>query len=279
MAITDQLTTVKDYFLNWHRDNYAALHNSISNEVTNTQPKKDQAVTSGAVYTALNNKFNEVTTCTVKQCNNNSPPLGSLQLTLDDFDTRINNVTSTIQTASNGTLTQVLDNSTYYDPDERGFIFPDFDNEAHQGFMTPKDKLDLYYATSWFERSGRELGTNTTISNHLTAYINLGLRLVYCYFEYKNCPWLKNAYNNNTSKEYYEKPFINTNELFYYIRPKRTIWAPTNANNIRIGITSSGVFYVRSDEYIKDTRTINGSLFWFYGDGKPSTKINAGGND
>lgn len=280
MAITDQLITVKDYFLNWHKDNYTTLHSAISNEVTNTQPKKEQAVTSGAVYTALNEKFDNVTTCTVKQCNTASAPTGSLQSTLDDFNNRIDNITNNTQPASTGTLVSVVNNpQTYRDTDSRGFVWPSFDNTAKSGLMTPNDKMDLYYATTWFEKTGSQIGTNTAITNHLTIWVNLGLRLVYCYFQYSNCPWLKNAYNNSTSKEYHGTPFVQNTELFYQIRPIAFTWAPTNTNGIRIGVTPNGDFYVRSDEYIKSTVTLNGSLMWFYRDGKPSEKINTGGND
>ena len=280
MAIPNQLTGIKDYFLDWHKKNYAALHNPISNEVTTQSPKNSQAVTSEAVYTALNNKFDEVTTCTVQQCNTTPAPTGSLQSTLDDFNTRINNVSGSIKTVSTGTLTKIVDNpQSYGDPDTRGFIWPPFDNNAHDGFMTPRDKMDLYYATTWFEKTGSQLGTNTTISNHLQLWVNVGLRLVYCSFEYVNCPWLKNAYNNSTKKEYHGFPYVQQTELFYKIRPKQNIWAPTNIDGLRIGVTKGGDFYIRSDNYIKVDISINGSLMWYYGDDKPSLKVETGGYD
>lgn len=290
MAITDTLTGVKEYFINWHKDNYSVLHDPISNEVTNLSPKKDQAVTSEAVYTAINNKFNETNTCTVKQCNTKPAPSGSLQLTLDDFDSRIANIAENIQPATPTyddcyeMMNAIQANPAQYrDTDNRGFLWPNLDNwpsgtPFKSGLMTPEDKINLYYATSWAsDLTGTDLGSLNEITKNLTVYVNFGLRIVFCNFTYVNCPLLKKAYNNNTDsnkkREHHQPIATSNNHFFYQIRPIKPVWAETNYPHIRIGITESGEFYIRSTEYITKDVTIKGSFMWFYRDGKPSTKL------
>ena len=290
MAITDTLTGVTEYFINWHKDNYSVLHDPISNEVTNQAPKKEQAVTSEAVYNAINNKFNETNTCNVKQCNTKPAPSGSLQLTLDNFDSRITNIADNIRYASptyedcTEMTYAILNNpSQYVDTDGRGIMWPSFDQwpqgtPFQAGLMSPEDKMNLHYVTSWTEvLTGAQLGQQNAVTNKLEIYISFGLRLVFCHFLYEDCPWLKNSYNNNTDtnkkREYHRPVVTNDNAFFHYIRPIHTIWAETNYPNVKIGITSGGEFYVRSTEYVTKNIKIEGSFMWYYRDGKPSLKL------
>ena len=52
MAITDVLAEIKNYFLNWHTNNYVTLHTKETNQVTNQSPDKDYLVHSGAIKAA-----------------------------------------------------------------------------------------------------------------------------------------------------------------------------------------------------------------------------------
>lgn len=263
MGIEETLTGIKTYFLNWHRDNYNTLHPSISNQVTDQLPDKERAVTSGAVYncakgikTDLNSYKNTVN--------------GQIS----NLDTKINNVESNIKTASYGTLPHILSEyETYHDSDSRGYNWPDLPSNARNGFMTAKEKMDLYYYGRWFEITGKQIASEIKTTKHMTMWVNLGLRLVYFNFSYKNCPWLKKAYKDFGYKEWYTYPAESTNQVWLSVRPISHVWAPTNNPNIVIGVTADGGFYIRSRNVVKKNTTIHGSLMWYYRDSVPSVKV------
>ena len=261
-GITGTLQDIKDYFKDWHTNNYEILHKK-TDQLTDQEPIGLQPIQSNTVY----KKFQSLTANDIKDATRGAPNNQSVQTTLDSFDSRINNVNNKLRVASYGTLPDVVGNAQrYYDPDGRGFNFPALSGD-YDGFITAKEKADIYYYGKWYELTGTQAGFDKKHRDHITMWVNIGLRLVYFHFGYTNCPWLKN------STEYMAVPFTDKESVGWNTVPIHHIWAPTNANNIRMGMTKDGEFYLRSNTTISGTRSINGSMMWFYRDGPVSSKI------
>ena len=85
MAITDTLTTIKDYFINWHKTNYNTLHptnvtTSFSNPLTNTKVPSEKLVKE-----SLDGKANSNHSHNISEINNLSTILSS-KATLDSLE-------------------------------------------------------------------------------------------------------------------------------------------------------------------------------------------------
>lgn len=257
MAITDVLAEIKNYFFNWHTNNYVTLHTKETNQVTNQAPDKDYLVHSGAIKAAddaIRTDFTNADT--------------NLQNQITSNKNNINTINGKLRTASYGTMPDVVEQSRkYYDSDTIGFNFPGLTSAAHDGFLTPKEKLDIYYFGKWYELTGAAAGFDSKHASHVTVWVNIGLRLVYFYFSYKDCPWLKNE------TEYFTVPLTDKNDPMWQILPVRSVWAPTNVDNVRMGWTNNGEFYLRSDTKITNKKSIYASMMWFYRDGPPSSKV------
>ena len=264
MAITDTLSNIKDFFFSWHKERYADIHTKETNKVDNDLTKRDYLTTNGAVYDALTQQAS------------------SFQSTLDDYNNRINAINSRVDSVGDNikvakswsNYPNVLEEyDTYWDDDTRGFNWPDLDSDAHNGFITPKEKANLYYSTKWYEITGKAIGGETGVTKHMTMWVNLGLRLVYFNFTYKNCPWLKREYANDKSKYWFSYPYSTNNEVFYQVRPIKSIYAPTSYHNVYMSVRSNGQFFLYSTEPITKNIDIVGSLMWFYRDSAVSNKI------
>lgn len=179
MAITDTITTIKDYFLNWHKEKYEILHEKKTTQVTNQQPNRDLTVTSGAVYDYVNNKIDGVTTCSVKMCNNTGT---TLQTTLDQFDNTLKNKVNKDQ-YSNADI-------SFYSLGTGGISTIDCTN-TQNGLMKWQEKILLHELATWHTISVG-LPPKTSMS------VNVILGLVHLHLYYPNCTKFKKS----TSWEY-----------------------------------------------------------------------------
>lgn len=265
MAITDVLGAIKDHFINWHTEKYTELHTKETNLITNQSPEKDYLVYSSAVKAANDAMTQEYTNADT-----------NLQNQITTNANSINTINGKLQTASYGNMPDVVAQSrTYWDNKDngsnisgRGFNFPSLPLDAHNGFLTSGEKLDIHYFGKWYELSGKEAGFDSKHRDYFRVWINIGLRLVFLSFQHAKCPWLKNK------TEYMAVPFTDQADPMWQVLPVRNVWAPTNGNLIRMGFTPAGEFYLRSTQKVTvNTTSINGTLMWFYRDGPPSSKI------
>lgn len=173
MAITDTIATIKDYFLNWHKENYEILHPKTT-QVTNQKPNSDLNVTSGAVYDYVNDKMNDVTTCNVKMCNNTQT---TLQTTLDQFDDTLKNKVNKDQYANANIIALYGgdgDNNTGM-----------YCSNTQDGLIRWQEKLLLHEMATWHT-------IKTGLPPKTSMEINVALGLVHMHLYYPSCAKFKN---------------------------------------------------------------------------------------
>lgn len=256
MAITDVLAEIKNYFLNWHTNNYTTLHTRETNQVTDQSPDKDYLVHSGAIKAADDAIIQGYTNADT-----------NLQNQINNLN---NNKLDKTQNATASPITGIK-----YATDVRGFR-PAKLTSYQNGVMTWRDKAELQSLGRWYECVP---GTPTkqrqiqfkSIEPHSIVWVNPALRIVYLRFYYRDFNrWAKGNKEADiymaTKRDIYTEagdPAI----FWYQIRPMHTIWSPTNIPYIQIGVDShDGIFKIRSSEKVTSKKTISGSLFWFYGD-------------
>ena len=268
MAITDVLETIKDYFLNWHTNNYTNLHTKETNQVTNTAPEKDYLVHSGAVKTANDAITNAFTSA----------------------DTNLQNQINTI---NNTELPKKVNNNQYAqaspvygikyaEPDIRG-LDPQPLTTYQNGLMTWRDKAELQSLGIWYECVHPNNKTKTwqhtfkSIEKNSTIWVNPALRIVeyrfYCkkfkkgwWYDGKNCDmYMAGEYNNSTDMA--NEGDNNKGSYFWdQVSPISGLWGPTNHINIQMGMTTDGILKFRSTSKITKDIGLQGTLFWFYRD-------------
>lgn len=247
MAITDVLAEIKNYFLNWHTNNYVTLHTKETNQVTDQSPDKDYLVHSGAIKAAedaiiqgytnadtnLQNQINDI--------NNNKLPK------------KANNDVYANVGSTNGIAS--------YQDDWRGFN-PKASGDCHNGLMKWQDKAQLLQLGIWYEVKRAQ---HASLGEHMTLWVNPAMRICYLKFYYKNFPVNKwdNIYSDSAEWDWYSS---SSDHFLDNCAPISNIWAATNVPHINIGIDTTARFYVRSSEKITKSYSIYGSLFWFYRD-------------
>ena len=256
MAITDVLVEIKNYFLNWHTNNYTTLHTRETNQVTDQSPDKDYLVHSGAIKAADDAIIQGYTNADI-----------NLQNQINNLN---NNKLNKTQNATASPITGIK----YAENNVRGFR-PAKLTSYQNGVMTWRDKAELQSLGRWYECVP---GTPTkqrqiqfkSIEPHSIVWVNPALRIVYLRFYYRD--FNKWAEGNKEADIYMAtKRDIYTEagdpSIFWdQIRPMHTMWSPTNIPYIQIGVDSDGIFKIRSSEKVTSKKTISGSLFWFYGD-------------
>lgn len=257
MAITDVLAEIKNYFLNWHTNNYITLHTRETNQVTNQSPDKDYLVHSGAIKAADDAIIQGYTNADT-----------NLQNQINDLnDNKLNKT----QKAIASPITSIK----YAESDVRG-IRPAELTSYQNGIMTWRDKAELQSLGQWHECVP---GTPTkkwqtqfkSIEPHSIVWVNPALRMVYLGFLYKNFnSWAEGNKEADiymaTKTDIYTR--VGDPATFWdQIAPIYTVWAPTNISYIQIGVDSDGIFKIRSSQKVTSKKTIYGSLFWFYRDG------------
>ena len=256
MAITDVLVEIKNYFLNWHTNNYTTLHTRETNQVTDQSPDKDYLVHSGAIKAADDAIIQGYTNADI-----------NLQNQINNLN---NNKLNKTQNATASPITGIK----YAENNTRGFR-PAKLTSYQNGVMTWRDKAELQSLGKWYECvPGRPTKTWQTqfksIEPHSIVWVNPALRIVYLRFYYRD--FNKWAEGNKEADIYMAtKRDIYTEagdpSIFWdQIRPMHTMWSPTNIPYIQIGVDSDGIFKIRSSEKVTSKKTISGSLFWFYGD-------------
>lgn len=245
MAITDTLDSIKDFFLKWHKEDYTKLHEKKTTQVTNEIPDKDLSVTSGAVYDALNNKFNSITTCTVKQCNDDTK---TLQTTLDDFDSRLKNKVDKTQYSK-------ADISFWNAGSGTPYVTQIQATNTQDGLMTWKEKIFL-----------QELGTWHTINTGLPPYcsmeVNIALGLVHLHMYAKNITKFKNS----TVWEHES----DGGQALQQFTPYGHVKTPCSHGYLTI--KPSGGFEVKVDKKYEKT-VIVADVIWKYTQGQSATDV------
>ena len=270
MAITNTLTAIKDYFIDWHTQNYRILHETPLNAISDNAADDNKLVTNKAVRDKVNNATMDVANAKISVGGRTK----TVQTTLNDFDSRLGDIEqNTVRKTDLAYYSEPL-NDIYnsYDTDYRGFKLTLRDKtKCKNGLLTWQEKMNLKYMGEWKQFDGSEIGSNKTTGMRL--YINPGLRLVFFHFGYTNCPYLYKEYKASQSKNYSHAPANSSDELFYLVRPITNIWGATNWADITMGVENNGDFHLRSKNPVTDKITIGGSLMWFYGDDTVSSKI------
>ena len=256
MAITDVLVEIKNYFLNWHTNNYETLHTRETNQVTDQSPDKDYLVHSGAIKAADDAIIQGYTNADT-----------NLQNQINNLN---NNKLDKTQNAKASPITGIK----YAETDVRG-IRPAKLTSYQNGVMTWRDKAELQSLGKWYE-CVPSTPTKTwqtqfkSIEPHSIVWVNPALRIVYLRFYYKDFNrWAEgkkeaDIYMATKTDMYTEAGDPAT--FWDQIRPIHTMWSPTNITYIQIGVDSDGIFKIRSSEKVTSKKTISGSLFWFYRD-------------
>lgn len=256
MAITDVLVEIKNYFLNWHTNNYETLHTRETNQVTDQSPDKDYLVHSGAIKAADDAIIQGYTNADA-----------NLQNQINNLN---NNKLDKTQNAKASPITGIK----YAESDTRGVI-PAKLTSYQNGIMTWRDKAELQSLGKWYECvPGKPTKTWQTqfksIEPHSIVWVNPALRIVYLRFYYKDFNrWAEGKKEADiymaTKTDMYTE--VGAPATFWdQIRPIHTMWSPTNITYIQIGVDSDGIFKIRSSERVTSKKTISGSLFWFYRD-------------
>lgn len=244
MAITDVISTIKDYFLNWHNENYNTLHSPITNQVTNQSPYKDQAVTSKAVYDYANNKFNNITTCNVKMCNNTET---SLQTTLDDFN---NNKLNKNQYASA--------DINYWWSNYTGSTVNC--KNTQDGVMKWQEKILLQELATWHV-------IKTNLPPKCSMEVNFALGLCHLHLYAKGSSKLKNS----TTWEYES----DGRDALLQFAPPAHVQVPASPEGSILRITPAGGFVLKSPKKYTST-SIVADVIWRYENG--ATEADNGSN-
>lgn len=245
MAIQDVLTTIKDYFLDWHgqwnpngTDNYEKVHR-LTDKITTDLPDSEYSIRSKAIAPFKATTENEI--------GNAKTRLTNLENGKVDKDIYAN-VGGTNGLAS-------------YQADWRGFN-PKASGDCHDGLMRWQDKAQLLQLGIWYEMTRNE---HKSIGEHMTLWVNPAMRICYLKFAYKNFKKSKwdNIYSDSAEWDWYSS---SDDHFLDNCAPIAPIWAPTNVPHINIGMDTAAKFYIRSSEKITKDYTIIGSLFWFYRD-------------
>jgi len=257
MAITDVLTEIKNYFLNWHTNNYVTLHTKETNRVTDQSPDKDYLVHSGAIKAADDAIIQGYTTADTN-LQNQINDIKNVQL-----PKKLNsNQTATGQRAKGDSGLQSDYAAGPEEASARGF-YHIVNGTRQNGVMTWQDKAVLRGLGDWLERTHSDWGS---IHSNVKIWVNPSLRIVYCRFYDKNSTKLK------SSTEWSSTLGTDSNYWWHHIRPISSIWGATNVVGVQFGATDDGMIYLRSDRTIAKA-TITGSLFWFYRDDNMYDKL------
>ena len=257
MAITDVLAEIKNYFLNWHTNNYVTLHTRETNQVTDQSPDKDYLVHSGAIKAADDAIIAGYTTADT------------------NLQNQINNLNDNKLNKTQNATASPINGIRYAEYDVRG-LNPAPLTSYQNGVMTWRDKAELQALGKWYECvPGTPTQTYQTqfrsIEPHSIVWVNPALRIVYLRFYYKNFNgwaeggkeadiWMPTTTDIRTEGG-------DPATFWDQISPIYTMWAPTNIPYIQIGVDAAGIFRIRSSEKVTSKKTIAGSLFWFYRDG------------
>lgn len=269
MAITDKLTTIKDYFLDWHERYYNALHKKTIEDL--------EAETENRIA-GDNDLLRRITypnflAAQAKDDTRNQ----TVQTTLDNFNTKLNT------NAAIGTINGLA----YAQNDIRGFN-PSLTGTKQNGLMTWKDKAEITALGTWYECVHRNAKTkdyqhiynsvpcwNYSKKQYCVLWINPALRICYLKFSYADFPKSKWDETKKSSVVYmattkdfkYEGETKNDAILWDHASPIYHIWNGTNHPNIMLGLTNDGELILRSTTEITKAYGIYGSLMWFYRDG------------
>lgn len=246
MAIADTISSIKTYFLNWHRENYNTLHPEIANEVTNRSPTKDEAVTSGAVYNYVNNQIDtNILTNKVWMANNRQK---TLQSTLDDFNTSLN--TKLNKTQYTSATVESWDSMS----GENGTHI--WARDVQDGVMKWEEKLLL-----------QELATWHTISKGLppksSMEVNFALGLCHLHIYAKNTTKFK-----NDTKWTHEAD--GGDALQQFTPPAHVSNACGSPFGAVITITPYGGFSIHTTKKYNKTNLV-GDIIWKFSNGKTLT--------
>ncbi|MBR3208639.1 MAG: hypothetical protein IKF82_00065 [Bacilli bacterium] len=271
MTIKNTITSIKQYFLKWHQENYANIHEAFPGTLSswgNDNYDLDKLVQKQAILDRINQLDNKI-------------------------QTNLGNENYTYPNAKFKT-TQTYDIS---DPLKVGFDFMVNPDQCKDGLMTWQDKMDLNYVKRWKKFEGRNISQGqdrSPYADYLTIWVNPTLRMVHCYInteQFKELgQYLRNELRDCEGKKYSERtedihptlrlyPFNFNNkeqELFWNIKPMSPVWIPTNNTNkygLHIGFgKQTGIMYFRVSNdpttlnLIKSYNSISveASLFWLY---------------
>lgn len=229
MSISDTWVNIKEYFTKWHKNDYKSLHTGETDKITNNTPDSDFLVKSKAVYdkvNEINTDINNINNRLDEKCNLNQIAQGS---------------SISIRETQNNNRGLELD----YHP-------------VSAGLMTGKDQSYLRSTGMWIRRNNSDTDPVwPSVPYHSTVWVNPVLQLVYFYYDEPNCTKINNTLEWKTTDD-------PTGKQFYRIRPVAHIWGGTNTPGVHIGVSSNGIFNIKSDKTIKSFRLV-GSLMWFYG--------------
>jgi len=235
MSISDTWVNIKEYFTKWHKNDYKTLHTGETDQITNRTPDSDYLVKSKAVY----DKVNEI-------------------------NTGINNINVNLDKKCN--LNQIAQgDSISLEKTQNGFEINY--HSVSDGLMTGKDQSFLRSTGMWIKRSKSTNPPWGSVPDYSTVWVNPILQLVYFYYNEPNCPRLKK------DKEYSTPDRPAVSDWFYRIHPVAHIWGGTNTPGVHIGVSSNGVFNIKSDRTITSFNLV-GSLMWFYGPNGDSNTYN-----
>lgn len=246
MAIQDVLTTIKDYFLDWHgqwnpngTDNYEKAHR-LTDKITTDLPDSEYSIRSKAIAPLKATTENEI---------------GNAKTRLTNLEN--GKVDKGIYANVGGT-----NGLASYQADWRGFN-PKASGDCHDGLMRWQDKAQLLQLGIWYEVNRAQ---HASIGEHMTLWVNPAMRICYLKFYYKNFPVKRwdNITSNGAEWDWYEENL--PDQFLDNCAPISNIWAATNVPHIVIGIDSTARFYIRSSKKITKPHNIYASLFWFYQD-------------
>lgn len=265
MAITDKLTTIKDYFLDWHERYYTALHKKTIDDLE--AEKNNRIAGDEANKTLINSKFPVPDTQVTDTAKNQN-----LKLTIQELRTKaaIGNING-ISSAQN---------------DVRG-VNPSITGTKQDGLMSWKDKAELTALGTWYEcvHSNAKTKDYQHVFNsvpcwdkkknkYCVLWVNPALRMCYLKFAYADFPVSKwdetkknsDLYQATTYDLKYDGSTKNDAILWDHVAPIYHIWNPTNHPHITIGIDADGILRLRSTTTITKAYGIYASLMWFYRD-------------
>lgn len=230
MAITDKLTTIKDYFLDWHERYYNALHKKTIEDLETETENRIQGDEN------LQNNIDRIFPTSSDNIINQNKTNERVTTTLNRLD----------RPASIGNL------SWNYDGDGRG-TYINVGGPRENGYMTWTDKARLISMGQWYQITGRG------VTKYMTFWFNPALRLCQLNFVYDGCKLLKN------SNSYVYTP---NDPMWYEMRPLAVTgtWCSGGGSNpIFMYVNSVGKFGLYSATK-HSSANIHGSVMWFYRD-------------
>lgn len=265
MAITDTLTAVKEYFLDWHSKHYEGIHEKPLKALSNNAADDNKLVTNKAVREGII-QYSNILDTPVSVNNKTSK---TLQTTLDDFDSTLDTINSNYVKKTD--VANYTETVGLFDNYSSNVGFQPSVTTGKDGLMTWKEKYDLHYIGEWKKFSNTEIGVNAPQGSHL--WINPVLRIGYFHYWNSKSSLLKDAYKDTQSTVSKTLMWNQPDEIIARLKPMHDCWAATNYPYIHMGVNEDGYFTLSSDKPVKKTLKLLGTVIYMYNDQRPSEKI------